>query len=198
MPKFAFNALFGSISRRVGFFRARKHRWELAVHVSPGVLILILLVQCLGRCCFEPIVSIVIMDQQAQSTLRKDGTDGKEAEENNTEKETEGQGVGTEVNHQERRSVLCETTSTSTGTGPETFNNQTSVVEATPSATQTKLMEEIADGVCDATKSQIKVLLEPMVMEWKTRKPFCWSLSSSWWRCAERSVSTISYNHIYR
>ena len=154
--------------------------------------------QCLRRRCFEVIISIIIINQQTQHTPRTDETDSKEAEEKGTGKETEGQGVGTEVNHQERRSVLCETTSTSTGTGPETFNNQTSVVEATPSATQTKLMEGIADGVCDATKSQIKVLLEPMVMEWKTRKPFCWSLSSSWWRCAERSVSTISYNHIYR
>jgi hypothetical protein len=54
------------------------------------------------------------MDQQAQHTPRKDGTDGKEAEEKDTEKETEGHEVGTEVNHQESRNMLGETTSTFT------------------------------------------------------------------------------------
>jgi len=55
------------------------------------------------------------MDQQAQHTPRKDGTDSKEAEEKGTGKETEGQGVGTEVNHEESRNVLGETTPTFTG-----------------------------------------------------------------------------------
>jgi hypothetical protein len=99
------------------------------------------------------------MDQQAQHTPPKEGTDSKEAEEKDFEKETDGQQVRTEVNHQESGNMLGETTSTSTGTGPETFNNQTSVAEAASSATQTKLMDEIADGVRDATKSQIKALL---------------------------------------
>ena len=111
--------------------------------VSPRVLVLRSISAVFPARLLEVFIIIFIMDLQAQHTPPKDGTDGKEAEEEDNEKDTEGQEVRTEVNHQESGNMLGETTSTSTGYGPDTFNKQTSAAEATSSETQTKPMDGI-------------------------------------------------------
>ena len=46
------------------------------------------------------------MDHQAQHTPRKDGTDGKKYKEQDSEKETVGQEVGTGFHHQKSSNLL--------------------------------------------------------------------------------------------